>query len=66
MEQPAWAGVRTMALAATALFFLPLLAQGERNWEFSVGAFMGKAFNSNGDVKVNFSEGSGLTPGTAH
>ena len=66
MEQPTWAGVRAIVLAVTALFLLPLQAQAERNWEFSVGAFGGKAFNSNEDVKINFGEGSGATTGTAH
>lgn len=69
MEQPTWAGVRAMVLAVTALFLLPLQAQAERNWEFSVGAFGGKAFHSNEDVKINFAGGgggSGFTTGTAH
>ncbi len=66
MEQPTWAGVRAIVLVVTALLLLPLQAQAERNWEFSVGAFGGKAFNSNEDVKINFGEGSGFTTGTAH
>jgi hypothetical protein len=66
MEQPTWAGVRAIVLAVTALFLLPLQAQAERNWEFSVGAFGGKAFHSNEDVKFNFGAGSGFTTGTAH
>jgi hypothetical protein len=66
MERLTWAGVRAIVLAVTALFLLPLQAQAERNWEFSVGAFGGKAFNSNEDVKINFGEGSGATTGTAH
>ena len=66
MEQPNWADMRAIVLAVTALFLLPLQAQAERNWEFSVGAFGGKAFNSNEDVKINFGEGSGFTTGTAH
>ena len=36
MEQPTRAGVRAIVLAVTALFLLPLQAQAERNWEFSV------------------------------
>lgn len=52
-------------MAVTALLLLPLQAQAERNWEFSVGAFGGKAFNSNKDVKFNF-EGTGFTTGTAN
>jgi hypothetical protein len=36
MERLAWAGVREILLAVTALFLLPLQAQAERNWEFSV------------------------------
>jgi hypothetical protein len=36
MERPTWAGVRAIFLAVTALFLLPLQAQAERNWEFSV------------------------------
>jgi len=66
MEQPTWAGVRAIVLAVMALFLLPVQAQAERNWEFSVGAFGGKAFNSNEDVKINFGEGSGFTTGTGH
>ena len=53
MEGPTWAGVRAIILALTALFLLPLQAQAERNWEFSVGAFGGKAFHSNQDMKIN-------------
>jgi hypothetical protein len=66
MEQPTWAGTRAIVLAVTALFLLPGQAQAERDWEFSVGAFGGKAFHSNEDVKINFGEGSGATTGTAH
>ena len=66
MEQPTWAGVRAIVLAVTALFLLPLQAQAERDWEFSVGAFGGKAFHSNEDVKFNFGAGSGFATGTAH
>ena len=47
------AAVRTIVLAVTVLFFLPLQAQAERNWEFSVGAFGGKAFHSNEGLKIN-------------
>jgi len=54
MERLTRAGVRAIVLAVTALFLLPLQAQAERNWEFSVGAFGGKAFHSNEDVKINF------------
>ncbi len=54
MERPTWAGVRAIVLAVTALFLLPLQAQAERDWEFSVGAFGGKAFHSNEDVKIQF------------
>jgi hypothetical protein len=36
MERLTWAGVREILLAVTALFLLPLQAQAERNWEFSV------------------------------
>jgi hypothetical protein len=66
MERLTWAGLRAIVLAITALFLLPLQAQAERNWEFSVGAFGGKAFPSNEDVKFNFGAGSGFTTGTAH
>jgi hypothetical protein len=34
MEQLARTGVRTIVLAITALFLLPLQAQAERDWEF--------------------------------
>jgi hypothetical protein len=40
-------------LAVTALFLLPLQAQAEWNWVFSAGAFGGKAFPSNQDMKIN-------------
>jgi hypothetical protein len=53
MGQLIWAGVRAIILAITALFLLPLQAQAERNWEFSVGVFGGKAFHSNQDLKIN-------------
>ncbi|TMQ29987.1 MAG: hypothetical protein E6K65_06920 [Nitrospirae bacterium] len=66
MERLTRAGVRAIVLAVTALFLLPLQAQAERNWEFSVGAFGGKAFHSNEDVKINFGAGSGFTTGTSH
>jgi hypothetical protein len=66
MERPIWAGVRAIVLAVTALFLLPLQAQAERDWEFSVGGFGGKAFNSNESVKFNFGQGSGATTGTAY
>jgi hypothetical protein len=66
MEQSTRAGVRAIVLAVTVLFVLPLQAQAERDWEFSVGGFGGKAFNSNEDVKFNFGQGSGFTTGTAH
>ena len=66
MAQHTWVGGRAIILAVTALFLLPLQAQAERDWEFSVGGFGGKAFNSNEDVKFNFGQGSGATTGTAH
>jgi hypothetical protein len=61
MEQRTWAGVRAVVLAFTVLFLLPLQVQAERNWEFSVGAFGGKAFHSNEDIKFNFGVGAGAT-----
>lgn len=57
MERPTRAGVRAIVLAVTALFSLPLQAQAERDWEFSVGAFGGKAFHSDQDLKINFVDG---------
>ena len=53
MAQLTWAGGRAIILAVTALFLLPLQAQAERDWEFSVGAFGGKAFHSDEDLKIN-------------
>jgi hypothetical protein len=53
MEQPNWAGVRGIVLAVTALLLLPLQAQAERNWEFSVSAFGGKALHSSESVKIS-------------
>jgi hypothetical protein len=53
MKQPARATVHAIALAVTTLLLLPLQAQAERNWEFSVGAFGGKALHSNESVKIS-------------
>lgn len=53
MAQPTWAGVRAIILAVTALFLFPLQAQAERDWEFSVSAFGGKALHSNESVKIS-------------
>ena len=53
MEQSIWAGVRTIVLAVTALFLLPLQAHAERDWDFSVGVFGGKAFHSDQNLKIN-------------
>ena len=66
MKQPTWSGVRAIVLAVTALFLLPLQAQAERNWEFSVGAFGGNAFHSNEDLKINGGQGNVVVTGTAH
>ena len=66
MERPMWAGVRAIVLAVTALFLLPLQAQAERNWEFSVGAFGGKAFHSNEDLKINSGDVVDPFHGTVH
>ena len=65
MKQPTWTGVCAIALAITALFLLPLPAQAERGWEFSVGAFGGKAFHSNEEAKFNAGEGTGFGVVTA-
>ena len=65
MKQATWAGIRTIVLAITALFLLPLQAQVERNWEFSTGVFGGKAFHSNEDLKINGGQGSVFVTGTA-
>lgn len=53
-------------MAVTALFLLPLQAQAERNWEFSVGAFGGKAFHSNEDLKLNMGDIVDSWHGTVH
>jgi len=66
MEQLTRTGVRTIVLAITALFLLPLQAQAERNWEFSVGAFGGKAFHSNEDLKINTGDIVDPFHGTVH
>jgi hypothetical protein len=66
MERLTWAGVRGIVLAITALFLLPLQAQAERDWEFSVGAFGGKAFHSNEDMKINSGDTSIPFHGTVH
>jgi hypothetical protein len=66
MAQLTWAGVRAITLAVTALFLLPLQAQAERDWEFSVGAFGGKAFHSNEDLKFNSGDTGFPVHGTVH
>ena len=66
MKLRTWARVHAIVLAVTALLFLPLQAQAERDWEFSVGAFGGKAFHSNEDIKFNVGTGTGFATGTAH
>ena len=66
MGQPTWAGVRVILLAITALFLLPLQAYAERNWEFSVGAFGGKAFHSDADLKLSVSNIPDPWHGTVH
>lgn len=65
-EQPTWASVRVIVLTVTALSLLPLQAQAERNWEFSVGAFGGKAFHSNEDLKLNTGDTVDPFHGTIH
>jgi hypothetical protein len=67
MKQHTWAGARAIVLAVVALFLLPLQAQAERDWEFSVGGSGGRAFNyNNEDVKINAGEGTGFGQVTAH
>jgi hypothetical protein len=66
MEQPTWTGMRAIVLAVTALFFLPLQAQAERNWEFSVGGFGGEAYHSNQDIKINSGDNGNPFHGTVH
>ena len=60
------AGVRAILLAVTALFLIPLQAQAERNWEFSVGAFGGGAFHSNEDMKFSTGASGFHVHGTVH
>ena len=66
MAQLTWAGGRAIILAVTALFLLPLQAQAERDWEFSVGAFGGGAFHSNEDLKINYGDPGFPVHGTVH
>jgi len=66
MKRPTWATVHAIVLALTALLFLPLQAQAERDWEFSVGAFGGKAFHSNEEIKFNAGAATGFGAVTAH
>jgi hypothetical protein len=47
------ASVHAIVLAVTALLLLPLQAHAERDWEFSVSAFGGKALHSNESVRVS-------------
>lgn len=44
-------GTALTIIAMMAWLFFPQPAQAERDWEFSVAAFGGKAFHSNEDVK---------------
>jgi len=53
MKLRTWASVHAIVLAVTALLLVPLQAQAERDWEFSVSAFGGKALHSNESVKVS-------------
>jgi hypothetical protein len=42
------------AIAVLSVYLLlPEQAQAERNWEFSVGAFGGKAYHANQDILIN-------------
>ncbi|RPH78612.1 MAG: hypothetical protein EHM80_09890 [Nitrospiraceae bacterium] len=67
MNQPTWVGVRAIVLAIAALLFLlPFQAQAEWNWEFSVGAFGGKAFHSNEDMKFRTGDNGFHVHGTVH
>jgi hypothetical protein len=66
MEEPTWPSVRAIVLAVTALFLLPLQAQAERDWEFSVGAFGGKDFHSNEDMKINSGDNGNPVHGTVY
>ncbi len=66
MEQRTWAGARATLLAVTALLLLPLQAQAERDWEFSVGAFGGKAYHSDEDLKINSGDIVDPWHGTVH
>lgn len=66
MEQLTWPGVRAIVLTVAALFLLPLQAQAERDWEFSVGAFGGEAFHSNEDMKINSGDNGNPFHGTIH
>ena len=66
MAQVTWTGGRAITLAVTALFLLPLQAQAERDWEFSVGAFGGGAFHSNEDLKINNGDPSFRVIGRVH
>jgi hypothetical protein len=65
MKQPAWASVHAIVVIVTVLLLVPFQAHAERDWEFSVSAFGGKALHSNESVK--FSDGTGgiVTSGTA-
>lgn len=66
MEQSTEVGVRAIVLAVIVLFLLPLRAQAERNWEFSVGAFGGKAFHSNEDMNINSGDNGNPFHGMIH
>jgi hypothetical protein len=48
------------------LFLLPLQAQAERDWEFSVGGFGGEAYHSNEDIKINSGDTAVPFNGTVH
>ena len=66
MGNSMWAGMRAIVLAITALFLLPLQIQAEWDWEFSVGAFGGRAYHSNESMKFSDGQGGIVTAGTAY
>ena len=66
MKRLTWASVHVIVLTVTALLLLPLQARADRDWEFSVAAFGGKAFHSNEEIKFNAGAGTGFGAVTAH
>ena len=61
-----WPVTSLMIMSVLVSLALPPQAQAERDWEFSLGAFGGKAFHSNSDMKINSGANGDPWWGTVH